>query len=112
AYTAQTNTVPIHTGHQVDLFVPSASGWLNNATLGSAGPIIVDGAQCDRAVWSGDMSIAVPTQIVSTFDLITPKNALGTISAAINSKTGALPESGPPLSQLCSDTYHSHTLIG
>ena len=32
--------------------------------------------------------------------------------AAINPRTGALPESGPPLSQLDSDTYHAWTLIG
>jgi len=32
--------------------------------------------------------------------------------AAINPKTGALPESGPPLSQTGSDTYHAWTLIG
>ncbi|KIJ30877.1 glycoside hydrolase family 78 protein [Sphaerobolus stellatus SS14] len=112
AYTVQTNTVPLHTGRQANPFVPSAEGWLNNATLGIAGPIIVDGAKRDRAVWPGDMGIAVPTQIVSTFDLIATKNALGTMFAAINPKTGALPESGPPLSQLGSDTYHSHTLIG
>ena len=28
-------------------------GWANNATLGVAGPIIVDGAKRDRAVWPG-----------------------------------------------------------
>lgn len=53
-----------------------------------------------RAVWPGDMGIAVPTQFVSTNDLIPTRNALSTMFAAINPKTGALPESGPPLSQL------------
>jgi len=110
-----------------------AVGWLNNATLGVAGPIIVDGAKRDRAVWPGDMGIAVPTQFVSTYDLLPTKNALATQFSAINPKTGALPESGafmscffllsslmltiaitpgPPLSQLGSDTYHCHTVIG
>ena len=66
----------------------------------------------NRAVWPGDMGIAVPTQFVSTNDLIPTRNALSTMFAAINPRTGALPESGPPLSQLDSDTYHAWTLIG
>ncbi|KAJ7106845.1 glycoside hydrolase family 78 protein [Mycena crocata] len=110
AYTVQTNTVPLHTGRQVP-FQP-VGHWANNATLGVAGPIIVDGAKRDRAVWPGDMGIAVPTQFVSTNDLMPTRNALATMFAAINPSTGALPESGPPLSQLGSDTYHCWTLIG
>ncbi|KJA26502.1 glycoside hydrolase family 78 protein [Hypholoma sublateritium FD-334 SS-4] len=110
AYTVQTNTVPLDTGREVP-FAPPGS-WANNATLGVAGPIIVDGAKRDRAVWPGDMGIAVPTQFVSTNDLLPTKNALSTMFAAINPKTGALPESGPPLSQQGSDTYHAWTLIG
>ncbi|PFH50188.1 glycoside hydrolase family 78 protein [Amanita thiersii Skay4041] len=100
AYTVQTNTVPLNTGRMVP-FAPQGT-WANNATLGVAGPIIVD----------GDMGIAVPTQFVSTFDLLPTRNALSTMFAAINPKTGALPESGPPLSQQGSDTYHAWTLIG
>ncbi|KAF8914645.1 Six-hairpin glycosidase [Mucidula mucida] len=110
AYTVQTNTVPLHTGRQVPF--AAAGEWFNNATLGVAGPIIVDGAKRDRAVWPGDMGIAVPAQFVSTFDLIPTRNALATMFAAIDPKTGALPESGPPLSQKGSDTYHAWTLIG
>ncbi|KAI0684564.1 glycoside hydrolase family 78 protein [Cytidiella melzeri] len=110
AYTVQTNTVSLNTGRAVP-FV-SSPGWLNNATLGVAGPIIVDGAKRDRAVWPGDMGVAVPTQFVSTNDLLPTKNALSTMFAAIDPKTGALPESGPPLSQTGSDTYHMWTLIG
>ncbi|TFK82232.1 glycoside hydrolase family 78 protein [Polyporus arcularius HHB13444] len=110
AYTVQTNTVPLDTGRQIPMV--KSPGWANNATLGVAGPIIVDGAKRDRAVWPGDMGIAVPTQFVSTNDLIPTRNALSTMFAAINPRTGALPESGPPLSQLDSDTYHAWTLIG
>ncbi|KAF9477417.1 Six-hairpin glycosidase [Pholiota conissans] len=110
AYTVQTNTVPLNTGRMVPFSPPGS--WANNATLGVAGPIIVDGAKRDRAVWPGDMGIAVPTQFVSTNDLIPTRNALSTMFAAINPKTGALPESGPPLSQQGSDTYHAWTLIG
>ncbi|KAF4588534.1 hypothetical protein EYR40_010086 [Pleurotus pulmonarius] len=110
AYTIQTNTVPLNTGRKVP-FAPAGT-WFNNATLGVSGPIIVDGAKRDRAVWPGDMGIAVPSQFVSTNDLIPTRNALSTMFAAINPTTGALPESGPPLSQQGSDTYHAWTLIG
>lgn len=68
--------------------------------------------RCPRAVWPGDMGIAVPTQFVSTNDLIPTRNALSTMFAGQNPETGALPESGPPLSQQGSDTYHAWTLIG
>ncbi|VDB84465.1 unnamed protein product [Peniophora sp. CBMAI 1063] len=110
AYTVQTNTVPLDTGRQIPVVKPP--GWANNATLGLEGPIIVDGAKRDRAVWPGDMGIAVPTQFVSTNDLLPTKNALNTMFAAQNPTTGALPESGPPLSQLGSDTYHMWSMIG
>ncbi|KAH8112125.1 Six-hairpin glycosidase [Phellopilus nigrolimitatus] len=114
AYTVQTNVVPVDTGRQVP-FV-SSPGWENNATLGVAGPIIVDGAKRDRnkhhTFSAGDMGIAVPTGFVSTNDLLPVRNALSTMFAAINPTTGALPESGPPLSQLGSDTYHAWTLVG
>ncbi|EEB87816.1 hypothetical protein MPER_14678, partial [Moniliophthora perniciosa FA553] len=120
AYTVQTNTVPLDTGRRVP-FVKAGS-WANDARLGVAGPIIVDGAKRDRvilyscdvnnsAVWPGDMGIAVPTSFVSTNDLLPVKNALLTMFSAIESD-GALPESGPPLSQTGSDTYHGWTLIG
>ncbi|CAA7264018.1 unnamed protein product [Cyclocybe aegerita] len=51
AYTVQTNTVPLDTGRRVP-FAPAGS-WANDARLGVAGPIIVDGAKRDRAVWPG-----------------------------------------------------------
>lgn len=64
AYTVQMDTVPVDTGRQVP-FVQSPGayttllfkillmfclGWLNNAILGVATPIIVDGAKRDRSV--------------------------------------------------------------
>lgn len=58
------------------------------------------------------MGIAVPTQFVSTNDLLPTRNALSTMFAAQDPTTGALPESGPPLSQRGSDTYHGWTLVG
>ncbi|KAK0451165.1 Six-hairpin glycosidase [Desarmillaria tabescens] len=112
AYTVQTNTVPLNTGRHVPF--AAAGSWLNNATIGVAGPILVDGAKRDRAVWPGDMAISVPTQFVSTLDLIPTRNSLSTMFAFINPETGALPYSGPPLGLYLneSDTYHGWTLIG
>jgi hypothetical protein len=49
---------------------------LNNGTLGPGDTIIVDGAKRDRAVWPGDMGIAVPSAFVSLGDLDSVKNAL------------------------------------
>ncbi|KAJ7590159.1 hypothetical protein C8J56DRAFT_936991 [Mycena floridula] len=58
------------------------------------------------------MGIAVPSQFVSTFDLIPTRNALATMFAAMDPNTGALPESAPPLNQMGPDTYYGWTLIG
>lgn len=73
AYTVQTNAVPVNTGRQIPTV---AYGWDNNATLGPGDTIIVDGAKRDRAVWPGDMGIAVPSTFVSIGDLESVKNAL------------------------------------
>ncbi|KAJ5731772.1 uncharacterized protein N7483_006280 [Penicillium malachiteum] len=89
AYTLQTNQVPVDTGR---ITSGVTTGWLNNGTLGPGNTIIVDGAKRDRAVWPGDMGIAVPSTLDKT--------------------TGAFDESGPPLSQTGSDTYHMWTMIG
>jgi hypothetical protein len=76
AYTLQTNAVPVNTGRQVPFVV---TGWANNGTLGPGDTIIVDGAKRDRAVWPGDMFIAVPSTFVSIGDLASVKNALQTM---------------------------------
>lgn len=73
AYTLQTNSVPVNTGRWVPML---ANGWANNGTLGPGETIIVDGAKRDRAVWPGDMGIAVPSGFVSIGDLDSVKNAL------------------------------------
>jgi len=93
--------------------VPTLSyGWANNATMGPGDTIIVDGAKRDRAVWPGDMGIAVPSAFFSVGDLASVKNALQVMYNTQNNKTGAFAESGPPLSQLGSDTYHMWSQIG
>jgi hypothetical protein len=109
AYTVQTNTVPTDTGRQVPFLT---HGWANNASLGPGDTIIVDGAKRDRAVWPGDMGIAVPATFVSLGDLTSVKNALQVMYNTQNKTTGAFAESGPPLSQQGSDTYHMWTMIG
>ncbi|RDI85922.1 putative metabolite transport protein [Venturia inaequalis] len=108
AYTLQTNAVPTNTGRQVPTLT---YGWANNATLGPGDTIIVDGAKRDRAVWPGDMGVAVPAAFVSTGDLESVRNALQVMYDYQN-KDGSFPEAGPPLLQQNSDTYHMWTMIG
>ena len=108
AYTLQSNCVPVNTGRQVPML---SSGWANNATMGPGDTIIVDGAKRDRAVWPGDMGIAVPSTFVSLGDLESVKNALQ-VMYDTQASSGAFAESGPPLSQTGSDTYHMWSMIG
>ncbi|KAE8149621.1 Six-hairpin glycosidase-like protein [Aspergillus avenaceus] len=108
AYTLQTNTVPADTAPPKELY----EGWANNETLGEGDTIIVDGAKRDRVVWPGDMGIAVTSVSVSTGELDSVKNALQVMYDSQNNSTGAFDESGPPLSQKNSDTYHMWSMIG
>lgn len=108
AYTLQTNAVPVNTGRWVP-FVNTS--WVNNGTLGPGDTIIVDGAKRDRAVWPGDMGIAVPSSFVSIGDLDSVRNALQVMYDYQNAD-GSFPEAGPPLLQQGSDTYHMWTMIG
>ncbi|KAG9697057.1 Six-hairpin glycosidase, partial [Aureobasidium melanogenum] len=106
AYTLQTNSVPVDTGRN---FV--SSGWNNSGALANGSTVIVDGAKRDRAVWPGDMGIAVPATFVSIGDLESVANALQTMYDHQN-KDGSFPEAGPPLLQQGSDTYHMWSMIG
>ena len=109
AYTLQTNQVPVNTGRWIP---PLNSSWANNGTLSNGTTVIVDGAKRDRAVWPGDMGIAVPSTLFSLGnDLDSVKNALQTMYDHQNSD-GSFPEAGPPLLQQGSDTYHCWTMIG
>jgi hypothetical protein len=65
--------MPTNTGRQVPFL---ATDWVNNGTLGPGDTIIVDGAKRDRAVWPGDMGVAVSSTFVSVGDLTAVKNAL------------------------------------
>lgn len=108
AYTLQTNAVPVNFGRSVPFLL---SGWANNGTLGPGDTIIVDGAKRDRAVWPGDMGVAVPSTFVSVGDLDSVRNALQAMYDNQNAD-GSFPEAGPPLLQQGSDTYHMWSMIG
>lgn len=108
AYTLQTNAVPVDTGREVPMV---SYGWSNNGLLGNGSTIIVDGAKRDRAVWPGDMGVAVPSSFVSLGDLDSVKNALQVMYDHQNAD-GSFPEAGPPLLQQGSDTYHMWSMIG
>ena len=108
AYTLQTNAVPVNFGRAVPFL---SDGWANNGTLGPGDTIIVDGAKRDRAVWPGDMGVAVPSTFVSVGDLDSVKNALQAMYDNQNSD-GSFPEAGPPLLQQGSDTYHMWSMVG
>ncbi|KAF2760243.1 Six-hairpin glycosidase [Pseudovirgaria hyperparasitica] len=108
AYTLQSNSVPPNTGRTVP-FVKNT--WSNTGLLSPGDTVIVDGAKRDRAVWPGDMGIAVPSTFVSVGDMTSVKNALQVMYDYQN-PDGSFPEAGPPLLQQDSDTYHMWTLIG
>ncbi|EFX04997.1 alpha-l-rhamnosidase [Grosmannia clavigera kw1407] len=111
AYTLQTNLIPPNTGRT---WPPpqGGAGWSNDGNLGSTGnDILVDGAKRDRAVWTGDLGVAVPAAFVSLGDLEGTRNALQTIYDHQNGD-GAFPQAGPPLLIQGSDAYHLWTLIG
>ncbi|TVY48327.1 hypothetical protein LCER1_G008126 [Lachnellula cervina] len=109
AYTLQTNAIPPNTGRrQVN------PGWENDENLNlntNGGTIYVDGSKRDRTVWAGDLTVALPSILISTGDLDGLKN---TIQVLLNDQqsTGELPFAGPGLNIFGSDTYHMATLIG
>jgi hypothetical protein len=125
AYTLQTNCAPSSTGRQVPML---SVGWANDGNMGPGETVIVDGAKRDRAVWPGDMRIAVPSIFVSTGDLESIKNSLQVIydyqvgldaeSTGISqllmpqkNRDGSFPEAGPPLLQQNSDSkFTTHNI--
>ncbi|MEU6852902.1 trehalase family glycosidase [Actinacidiphila alni] len=109
AYTVQMDTIAPDTGRA---YPPPASGWENNAVIGSGAGILTDGAKRDRAVWPGDLGVSLPTEYVSTHDIASTKNALNSLYQHQNSSTGELEYGGPAVNFYGSDTYHTWTLIG
>jgi hypothetical protein len=72
-YTVQTNTVPANTGR---VWPAPSSGWFNNAVLSNSSSVVVDGAKRDRAIWSGDLGISIPSVLIGTGDLESVQNTL------------------------------------
>ena len=122
AYTNQMCTIdPQHGDALVHLGVINSTekgnkvgpdAWWNNYTVTNGSSCLVDGAKRDRLVWAGDMSIAVPSIAMSTYDLISVQNSLDSLFAIQNRSTGQLPYAGRPFPSIYSATYHLYTLIG
>ncbi|PIL35418.1 hypothetical protein GSI_02145 [Ganoderma sinense ZZ0214-1] len=87
--------------------------WWLNTTITNGTSTLTDGAKRDRLVWSGDMAIAVPGIAITTFDLISIRNALDSLFVLQNAN-GQLPYAGYPFNILgvVSFTYHLYALIG
>lgn len=122
AYTNQLCTIdPNHGNALVHLFQINSTEkgdkvgpdtWWNNYTITNGSSCLVDGAKRDRLVWPGDMSIAVPSIAVSTFDLISIANSLDSLFDLQNKSSGQLPYAGRPFPLTYSATYHLYSLIG
>ncbi|KAL0058593.1 hypothetical protein AAF712_014713 [Marasmius tenuissimus] len=115
AYTVQTNIAPFDTGR----FLPQVRpGWAYNSSLGVYGPILLDGAKRDRAVWPGDLGISAPSSYMAfgpSYGYECVLNALETLFYFQNETTGMFPFAGPDTASFRagskSDTYHSWSLI-
>ena len=86
--------------------------WWNNYTISNGSSVLTDGAKRDRIVWPGDMSIAVPSISVSTYDMISIVNSLDSLFDLQNMSSGQLPYAGRPFPLIYSATYHLYSLIG
>lgn len=76
AFTLQTNAIPPNTGRAWPIL---GGGWENQEELniGTNDPTIyVDGSKRDRTVWSGDLTIAIASILVSTGDTPGVRNTL------------------------------------
>lgn len=113
-FTAQTNIAPPYTSR----WLPQVKdGWAYNASLGVEGPMLLDGAKRDRAVWSGDLGIAGTTAFIGlgTVGLESVYYALETMFYYQNETDGMLPYSGPTTNSWLhgskSDVYHAWVLV-
>lgn len=113
AYTAQTNIGPVGTGRHL----PQVEhGWAYNSSTGVAGPVLMDGAKRDRAVWPGDHGISGQTAFLALggAGLEAFNNSLETMFYYQNA-SGRFPYAGPSTRSFNSgkesDTYHAWNLI-
>lgn len=113
AYTAQTNIGPVDTGRHLPQI---EHGWAYNSSTGVAGPVLMDGAKRDRAVWPGDHGISGQTAFLALGDvgLEAFNNSLETMFYYQN-VSGRFPYAGPSTRSFNSgkesDTYHAWNLI-
>ncbi|KAG0134910.1 Six-hairpin glycosidase-like protein [Tuber indicum] len=131
AYTLQITTIPpkeggtlIDLNKVVDHNRAPHGTWYSNFTISNGTSVTTDGAKRDRMVYAGDMTLAAPGIAVSTYDLVSVKNALDTLfehyyhSSREEGGKGSgmirLPYAGPPMGFRFefSDTYHMHALLG
>lgn len=107
AYTLQTNIIDPSSGR---IWPAPSEGWNNSALIAQGASVIVDGAKRDRAIWAGDLAIALSTAFVVFNDMISIKNTLTQIYRG-QLASGEFPMVGPPINFFSSDTYHLWTLI-
>lgn len=121
AYTINLDTIDPHHGNALVAVFPQpgetepapAGVWFYNYTITNGSSALVDGAKRDTLVWPGDMSIAAPATLVSTYDMVTIKNDLDSLFELQNSTTGRLPYAGMPFPTAAESwTYHMYSLIG
>ncbi|EIN13193.1 Six-hairpin glycosidase [Punctularia strigosozonata HHB-11173 SS5] len=116
AYTNQLCTIDPHYGdaviHPANVDSAGTLQWWLNITISNGTSVLVDGAKRDRLVWAGDMSIAVPSIVTSTNDLVSIQNSLNSLFAVQDKTSGQLPYAGQPFPLMLSQTYHMYTLIG
>lgn len=109
AYTVQMASINPDQGR---VWPAPSSGWENNGVVGVGTSVLTDGAKRDRSVWPGDMGISLPTEYVSTNDVVSSRNSLTTMYQHQNTSTGELEYGGPEFNFYGSDTYHMWTLVG
>jgi hypothetical protein len=76
AYTLQTNSISPRTGRAFPIL---NGGWENKQLLDlglNQSTIYVDGSKRDRTVWSGDLTIAIPSILISTGDFAGVKSTI------------------------------------
>lgn len=131
AYTLQLTTIPpkqggtlIDLNRGIDHNPAPVGSWYSNFTISNGSSVTTDGAKRDRMVYAGDMTLAAPGIAVSTYDMVSVKNALDTLfehyyhsspkEMGVNSGMIRLPYAGPPMGFRgeFSDTYHMHALLG
>ncbi|KAF7114478.1 hypothetical protein CNMCM5793_008782 [Aspergillus hiratsukae] len=121
AYTNQLCTIDPSTGNALpwlgmissddNITLPETVAWWSNYTISNGSSVFTDGAKRDRLVWPGDMSIALESVAVSTYDLYSMRMALESL-LSMQQPDGRLPYAGKPFFDVVSYTYHLHSLVG